>query len=560
MLPLLLILAILVAVAASSASSSTFTITLHLPMRSLETLDSTFWAVSDPTNDNYLQFPSLSTLAAAHGASTSHIDSAVSYLLERGAISAPRVSNLKDHVVGTFDDASHTLSLSDETGHPTDLPDFVEFSVRGDSARASDGVAQPPPRRPAYGDDASSRYTVSDIKEAYGVPANLTATNPLTTVMTWGPRTFGYSTSELRRFKITQAPLINMDKVVFDTSNHGESGGDNFGEGQLDTNMLSAFALNATVVVSNTNTSSSTEETTGFGAALLDFVTDLAARDSVPHVLSMSLGSLSAASCDMLCAEAAKAGYGRPECEDYLATQRQVCMFLSQAQVDKINTALQVLGARGVTVLGASGDGGSHFSFGAFPSDGGIGDVLNDASCANQVPVFPTASPYVLSVGGEMWRNGDSKFPETWAGYGGGSGGGFSIQFPMPSHQADTVSAYLAKGGMPPSSSFNAKNRAYPDMAAVGVSGTSQSCPISAGLLALVVDRRLNLGLPPLGYVAPRLYAVATAHPGEAFEDIVGGDSSTSCDNGFPATEGWDANTGFGRPVWEGWVKYFGED
>ena len=83
---------------------------------------------------------------------------------------------------------------------------------------------------------------------------------------------------------------------------------------------------------------------------------------------------------------------------------------------------------------------------------------------------------------------------------------------------------------------------------------------ISAGLFALIIDHRLNLGLPPLGYVAPRLYDIATSHPGEAFEDIVGGDSSTSCDNGFPATEGWDANTGFGRPVWEGWVKYFGED
>jgi len=235
-------------------------------------------------------------------------------------------------------------------------------------------------------------------------------------------------------------------------------------------------------------------------------------------------------------------------------------MFLNQDQTDRINSALQILGTRGVTVLGASGDGGSHFSFGPFESDGGIGDVMNEASCANQIPVFPTASPYVLSIGGEMWKNGNSDKPITWAGYGGGSGGGFSIQFEAPDYQKDVVAEYLKKDGMPPSSGFNAKNRAYPDMAAVGVSGTSQSCPISAGMFAMIIDQRLNVGLPPLGFVAPRLYEIATSHPGEAFQDIVGGDSSTSCDNGFPATDGWDANTGFGRPIWDGWVKYFASD
>jgi len=149
-----------------------------------------------------------------------------------------------------------------------------------------------------------------------------------------------------------------MDKVIFDTENEGQSGGDNFGEGQLDVNMITSFGLNVTTLVSNTNTTASTEETTGFGAALLDFLTDLANRETVPHVLSMSLGSLSAASCDLLCSEAVKMGHTAEECSDYMATQRQVCMFLSQDQTDRINTALQVLGARGVTVMGSSGDGG----------------------------------------------------------------------------------------------------------------------------------------------------------------------------------------------------------
>jgi hypothetical protein len=84
----------------------------------------------------------------------------------------------------------------------------------------------------------------------------------------------------------------------------------------------------------------------GFGAALLDFVTSLAARPTLPHVLSMSLGSLSGASCELLCAKAAATGeHTLAECQAYIRTQRQVCMFLSTAQTARIDTGLQVRSA-----------------------------------------------------------------------------------------------------------------------------------------------------------------------------------------------------------------------
>jgi tripeptidyl-peptidase-1 len=538
-------------------AGSAFELSLHLTTKGAEELDSTFWAIATPSSDRYAKFLEVEELAAMIGSDQSCIDAASAFLKQSGGENLV-VSPLKDSITATFLHG-HSLLLSD-AGHPKSTPDCVKFTVRKDHYH--EGV-YPRPRASASASapDADYDYTISKIKNAYGMPTDLTAINPATSVMTWGPGTFGYSVAELEHLKLTQAPKINLDKVVFDNENHGEPGGDNFGEGQLDVNMLSAFALNATVIVSNTNTSSSTEESTGFGAALLDFLTELAGRETVPHVLSMSLGSLSAASCDLLCDAAIEEGYSQKDCDDYLAKQRQVCMFLTQDQTDKISMALQVLGTRGVTVLAASGDGGSHFSFQAFESDGGIGDVLNEASCANSIPVFPTASPYVLSIGGEMWRNGNSDHPITWSYLGSsGSGGGFSIQFDQPEHQKDVVAEYLKKDGMPPADSYNAGSRAYPDMAAVGVSGTSQSCPISAGMFAMIIDKRLNAGLPGLGFVAPRLYEVATKFPGEAFQDIVGGDSSTTCDTGFPATDGWDANTGFGRPIWDGWAKHFGED
>ena len=129
-------------------------------------------------------------------------------------------------------------------------------------------------------------------------------------------------------------------------------------------------------------------------------------------------------------------------------------------------TALKVLGARGVTVLGSSGDGGSHFSFHQFPTTESIGKTLNDISCRYQMPVFPAGSPYVVGVGGTMWAEGRSSKPITWAGFGGGSGGGFSWQFPMPPHQNASVAAYLAavasRRSSPSASDTSAEKRKTP--------------------------------------------------------------------------------------------------
>ena len=91
--------------------------------------------------------------------------------------------------------------------------------------------------------------------------------------------------------------------------------------GTNDSAMISAFGLNVTTLVSNTNTSASTEESTGFGVALLDFVTELSSRQTVPHVLSMSLGSLNDASCSLLCNEVSKMGFTVQDCNNYMATQ-----------------------------------------------------------------------------------------------------------------------------------------------------------------------------------------------------------------------------------------------
>lgn len=180
-----------------------------------------------------------------------------------------------------------------------------------------------------------------------------------------------------------------------------------------------------------------------------------------------------------------------------------------------------------------------------------------------------------------------------------GAGGGFAWQWSMPTHQKASINAYLAQqsalGQLPPLMSFNSHGRGYPDISAVAVEGTSQSSPTLAGMFSMITDHRLNKGLPPLGFFAPRLWAAMAEHPGVAFEDVVVGNTNTSCKTGFAAVSaathslfspreypsdklasssalydtrlacglqspGWDPATGWGRPIWPGMLQIFGSD
>lgn len=142
------------------------------------------------------------------------------------------------------------------------------------------------------------------------------------------------------------------------------------------------------------------------------------------------------------------------------------------------------------------------------------------------------------------------------------AGGGFSWQFAAPAHQQSTVSKYLsATSSLPPAHSFNSSGRGYPDLSAVAVEGTSESSPTIAGIFSMIADHRLSAGLPPLGFVAPRLWKTMERHPGVALENIAVGDSKTSCASGFPASSlGWDPVTGWGRPKWSGLLRLLGSD
>jgi tripeptidyl-peptidase I len=195
------------------------------------------------------------------------------------------------------------------------------------------------------------------------------------------------------------------------------------------------------------------------------------------------------------------------------------------------------LGARGVSVLGSSGDGGVSGSQGG--------------SCTTFVPTWPASSIYITSVGATQGT------PEIAAGF---STGGFSNVYSIPSYQKSAVSHYfsIAKN-LPPANVYNHTSRGFPDVSAFGVNfqivcsgstfavdGTSCSCPTFAGIVSLLNDARLVAGKKSLGYLNQFLYTTAAS----SMTDVTQGNNPGCNSNGFYAAPEWDPITGLGTPVY----------
>lgn len=210
----------------------------------------------------------------------------------------------------------------------------------------------------------------------------------------------------------------------------------------------------------------------------------------------------------------------------------------SYPAAQRLNVEFQKAGARGISLLFASGDEGANCKDGKF------------------VPEGPGSSPYVTAVGGTA--PGPSWPKPTSEKAIGLSSGGFSSYWPMPDYQSASVARYLQQQGLPPATrGYNTSGRAYPDISAQatnffviaglpqpGVAGTSCASPTAAGVFALLNDVRLQDGKSTLGFLNPFIYEHA-----DAFNDITEGASSgCAFGDGWPAKEGWDAVTGVGTP------------
>jgi tripeptidyl-peptidase-1 len=233
------------------------------------------------------------------------------------------------------------------------------------------------------------------------------------------------------------------------------------------------------------------------------------------------------------------------------------------------NTAFMKAGARGISILFASGDQGVCGRSGC-----GAGRSVH----ARFHPDFPAGSAYITSVGGTDFAGSEIGDETAWSD----SGGGFSDTFGIPDFQKEAVAAYKASpdANLPSQNLWNNTGRGYPDIAALGglkapycvytqggfqgVSGTSASCPVAAGVFALLNGLRAAQNKSPMGFLNPFIYQ----NPG-AFNDVTSG-VNTGCDNknkyqgaicqGFKAIKGWDAATGWGTPDYDALSKLVAED
>ena len=229
---------------------------------------------------------------------------------------------------------------------------------------------------------------------------------------------------------------------------------------------------------------------------------------------------------------------------------------------DHFSVSAIKLGARGITILTASGDDGVA----------GYSTRSHGEPQCGYHPAFPASNPWVLTIGATVGP--EAHQPEVACTFATGglisSGGGFSNWYPRPAYQENAVQQYLSNSSgtvpIPDATGYNISSRAYPDISALGhnfptsvggtfylVSGTSGSTPLMAGLFTLINEQRLLAGKSSVGFVNPALYALhnSSAH---IFNDIVAGKNNccaavsdpVCCPQGFEAVPGFDPVTGLG--------------
>jgi kumamolisin len=213
---------------------------------------------------------------------------------------------------------------------------------------------------------------------------------------------------------------------------------------------------------------------------------------------------------------------------------------LTRSQLATDSQYFASLAAAGVTVLASSGDSGSN----------------NGCSSAGFKALYPASDVNVTGIGGttlSLSSTGTVINETAWSctpesscikGVNGGSGGGTSSYFDRPIWQVGP--------GVP-----SGTQRLTPDISLVGdpktgvyvyvngigkrIGGTSAGAPLWNALTALINQNRSNLGRPPLGNLAARVYPLINT---PNLRDI-----TTGTNGAFQAGPGYDQVTGVGVPV-----------
>jgi subtilase family serine protease len=227
--------------------------------------------------------------------------------------------------------------------------------------------------------------------------------------------------------------------------------------------------------------------------------------------------------------------------------------FIADGTETLLDTATQQLATEGISSFASSGDSGAY------------GDGYNYPYNVSD----PATDPYITSVGGTelLTTTGEQyEFEQVYNDYPyyGGSGGGISTYWDIPSYQ--NPSYVSGNGG---STTF----RNVPDVAAEAsvftgvavyvsdaggwnqVGGTSVACPLWAGYLSNLNAAFQSAGLANIGFFNPVLYSLNFGDPAAYMYDIVNGSNGyLPFYPGYPgynAGFGYDNATGSGS-IWGG--------
>jgi subtilase family serine protease len=256
------------------------------------------------------------------------------------------------------------------------------------------------------------------------------------------------------------------------------------GETDLDVAMFHTMAPAAKIVIIATPIA----ETQGFtGLPEMMAAVDYVAKHKLADVISMSFGTA----------------------ED---------TFPALNSVKTLDPAFERASRAGITLVASSGDFGATNPV-----------LVGDGTFPYRVASWPASDPNVTSLGGTVLSldaNGNRTAPDVlWPR----SGGGVSKAYARPSWQKSVV------GG---------KFRSFPDITMEGTSGTSESAPLFAGVLALAVQAN---GGHSLGQINPALYGKLGPKAAKSgIVDVTSGDNSFGVVTGYTAAAGFDTVSGWG--------------
>ncbi|KAK0449571.1 family S53 protease-like protein [Desarmillaria tabescens] len=501
---------------------------IGLTPKDIDGLEKALFAVSEPDSDLYGQHLSFDEVKAFSAPTSEAVTAVTNWLADNGITDVKTSGAFDDWLTFTIpvEKANTLLSAQYETfvhtqtgeqlirtltaSIPSDLTDFIEVVHPTTSfAKPTFGTkpvvsipitsnlterANPAPSA------CNSIVTPACLQALYGIPATR-ATQSTNHLGVSGFIDQFAQTADLRTFLTNLRPDIPSTTTFTLQTLDGGRNVQSASQAGIEANLDIQYTIGVATGVPTFFISVGDSTTDGLDG-FLDIINFLLAETSPPQVLTTS--------------------YGFDETDLPASAATRLC------------NAYMALGARGVSILFASGDGG-------------VGGGQQGETCTNFIPAFPGGCPFHTAVGATQGVT------ETSASF---SSGGFSNVFARPSYQASAVSTYLDALGNTNAGRFNAAGRGFPDVAAQGnnveivvggraglVGGTSCSSPIFASIISLINDRLIAAGKPVLGFLNPFLYANPSA-----FFDITTGDNPGCGTNGFPARAGWDPVTGLGTP------------